>query len=100
MAVFNRENKQGWMIASSLACPKCNGRLHGDKTFIWCKDFECDFHCSWEGVDSVHWVNKKAIYSFDLTGSLHQITNDNVIIIFEGERDKKFEILRRSGWKE
>lgn len=101
MARFNRENRKGWMIASSLACPKCIGRLYGDKIFIWCKAFDCDFYCLWEDLnEEIYKFNKKAVYSYDLVGSLHQIMNDNVMIIFEGERNKKFEILRRSEWKE
>jgi len=101
MAKFNRVNRQGWMIASSLACPRCFGRLYGDKTFIWCKTYDCDFYCLWEDLDEeVYKFNKKAIFSYNLVGSLHQVNDDKIIIMFDGERGSKFEILRRSEWKE
>lgn len=103
MAQFNRQIRVGWRLASSLACPKCYGRLYGDKTFIWCKTFDCDFHCLWEDLDGeIYSFNENATYSYDLVGSLHEVSKDKVIILFDGDggRNKKFEILRGHEWKE
>lgn len=101
MAIFNREKRRGWQLAISLACPRCYGRLQGDMEFVWCKAFDCDFHCSWEAIDDEpHTFNRNATYSHDYLGSLHQIKENKVIIIFQGERGKKFEIVRRAEWKE
>lgn len=68
---FIRENRTGWGLAYSLGCPDCGNRLWGDKTFAWCKSYDCSFHCTWEDVlTNAQNFNKMAFYTEKLSGTI------------------------------
>jgi hypothetical protein len=50
---FDRAERQSgkWLLAMSLACPRCTNRLWGDGEYVWCESYDCDFYCAWSEVD-------------------------------------------------
>lgn len=92
---FQRDNREGWMLAMSLACPKCHGRLYGDQKYAWCKAFDCDFYCQWSHLDWVFQFNDNALYTEDARGSIHRISKNHYKIFYEKESEGR--LYKRRG---
>lgn len=89
--MFDRRKRKGWMLASSLACPFCHNRVHGDKEYIWCMTYDCMFFCKWEEADTLYSHNVNQLYTEDFTGSIHHIKDNRYMII----KEKKNRLYKR-----
>lgn len=82
------QSKKFWQLASSLSCPACKGKLYGNKELVWCRAYDCSFHCQWDLIDFLI-MQGDHIYTENYRGTVCQC-NDFVYIFWE---DKKYKPL-------